>query len=870
MTPMAIQRPPRIPRRLLRWLNRGDAFLAMVGDFDEEFLEIGRTEGPAAARRWYWRQFARSLPGSLKENVMWRLDMAGSYVRLAVRNLLRQKALSTVNVLGLSIALACGLWIYLFIADELSYNRCHENAAQLYSIVNTDNFFPYTYRSIPSAVGPAAAEFFPEVERTARLALIRGAVRRGGLISQERVSLADPAFLEMFTFRLVRGDRRALADRDAIFLTRSSAAKYFGRDDPLGQSLTVAFDQGSKDFRVAGVLEDPPANSTVRFQFLVSILNSELILGSGVLDRWTGAIAETYVQLKSGADAAAVDARFPEFVGRYFARVIEDRKARGAWNKDGETITFWLQNIRDIHLQSRKVSGEPRANAAKSVVLGLIGLLLLAVAGINFSNLAAGRASRRAVEIAVRRVLGSDRKSLLRQFWGESIVTVAFSMALGLVLAGAFLPLFNSIAGKSFRPADLATPPIAGLVVGLMLGVGVLAGSYPALVLAGANPVRIFKGDRRIGGKNLFSRALLVFQFSIAALLVIATLVMSRQIRYIQDKDLGFNSRDLIVIDNQERDPAASAKAFRLFREEASTLAPVSSVGGCVFLFAEAPGEGTLQYKDKRLRFLFSSVSPGYFDTLGMTFLEGADFPSEPAGGPEPVIVNERFVRQAGIERPVGELIGTPGRSSRIIGVVKDYHFLPLQFEVGPVLHFLSQRVSTILVRTTPGGVPEALLSLEALWERLRPDKPFVYKFLDSLIADRYTDERRWNAIVRVSSVLVILITAMGLVGLTTVMTGRRVREVGVRRVLGATKASLCLRLSGDLLFYGLGANVLAWPVGYVVMRQWLNRYPYRTGLPAEAFVLAGVLSFLIIVATIGVLVFKTASVNPAETLRSE
>ena len=865
---MTSHQPPRILRCLLRMLNREDAFLAMIGDFDEEFQEIVRTEGSIVARRWYWRQFVRSLPGSLKENTFRRIDMIKNYILLAVRNILRQKALSAINIFGLSIALASGLWIYLFVADEISFNQFHENAESLYSIINTDHYFPYTYRFIPPAVGPAMEEFFPEVERSTRFAWIWSVIQHGAVLSQERLNLADPAFLEMFSFRVIRGDRLALADKNAVFLTRSIAAKYFGQEDPIGQSLTISFDQNKKDFRVAGILEDVPANSTIHFEILISTANADMFWGPDVLRQWTGNLTETYIQLRPGVNPVDIDVRFRDFVQRYFAQVIEERKAHGTWKQEGETISFWLQNIKDIHFHSQNIAGESRSSASKSIILGMIGFLLFLVAGINFTNLSAGRASRRTVEIAMRKVLGADRKSLIRQFWGESIVTVAFSMALGIILAGFFLPLFNSLSNKSFHQADLMTFPIAGIVVLLTVIIGVLVGSYPALILAGVNPVRIFKGERKIGGKSIFSRVLIVVQFSIGVLLLIATLTISRQIRFIQESDLGFNSRDLIVIDNQVRDPDASEKTYRLFREKASTLTSVKSVGGCVFVFAERPGQGTIQYQDKRIHYSFSEVSPGYFDTLGMIFLEGSDFKSDYPDRVNPVIVNERFIRLAGIENPLGETIGSANAPLQIVGVIDDYHYKSMHFEIEPALHFLSPRVSTILVRVAAGSAGRAIPALKVIWNQLHPDKPFIYKFLDSMISDQYTEERRWNAIIQISSTLVILITSMGLIGLTAIIVHRKIREVGIRRVLGASKTSLCVRLSGNFLFLGAVANLLAWPTGYVIIRQWLNRYPYRIGLPVEVFFIAGILSFLVILATIGALIFKTASKNPAETLR--
>lgn len=863
--------PPRIPRAVLRALNRGDVFLAMIGDFDEEFREIAASSGPAAARRWYRRQFFRSLPGSLKENILWRSDMLKNYFLLAVRNIRRQKALSAINILGLSIALACSLWIYLFVSHELSYDRFHENSDRIYSIINTDNYYPYTYRIAPRGVAPAMEEYFPDVEKAARFDRVHGVIQNGADLSKKDIHLADPAFFELFSFRIISGDRSALADKSAILLTRSAALSLFGQDNPLNRTLTVSSERNTKkDFRVAGVIEDPPANSTIRFEFLVSIDHADFFSGPDRLDLWTLASSvETFVRLRPGADPASIDARFPDFVRQYFAQEIEKRKSRGMWLKDGETITFRLQNIRDIYLHSQAVSDDaPRSSAAKSRILGLIGLVLLLVSSINFANLAAGRASRRSVEIAIRRTLGADRRGLLRQFWGESVVTVAFSMLAGLVLAVLFLPLFNLLSGKGFRPADMATFPVAGIILLLTLMIGLLAGSYPALIMAGAQPTRIFRGDRKIGGKNVISKFLIVFQFAAAVLLLISTLTMSRQIRFIQEKDLGYDTRDLLVIDNQDRDPVTSQQSYRLFREKASALASVKAVGGCEMFFADVWGEGTWTYNGRPIHCNFSRSSPGYFGTLGIPFKEGADFRDRYPEGVTPIIVNERFVRIAGIENPIGEVINETGTPLEIVGVVKDYHYMSLHSDIPPVMHFLASRTSAIMVRIAPGSSGGTIAALQGLWKELRPDKPFIYKFTDTLISDGYKEDRRWNAIVRVSALLVILINCMGLVGLTSAIVGRRVKEVGVRRVLGATKSSLCLNLSKSFLILGAAANLLAWPVGFLVMRRWLNQFPFRTALPIDAFLIAGLLSFAVILATIGFLIHKTASANPAETLR--
>jgi len=847
-----------------------DQKFSSTGDLAEFYAYLSDTSGRTKANIWYLSQILSSVWPYLKFAILWRFAMLRNYFYIALRNIKKQKVFSAIKIMGLSMAIAFGIWVYLFVKHELSYNRFHKNADSIYSVINTDNYYPYTYRHIPIAAGPALKEYFPEIERSVRISRENPVVRYENILFREICHLTDKDFFQLFSFPLLRGDKlRVLESEDSIVLTRSTAVKYFPNLDAIGKTLTLTFGQKKKDFSVTGIAEDPLPNSTIAFGMLIRIENLAFSRDKEALQSWTWPRSETYVQLKEGAGSSSIDARFPSFVSQYFSKIIEERKARGAWNEKGETITFWLQNIKDIYLHSQDITGDQGSHIKKSYILAGIGLLVLLIACINFTNLSLGKAFTRSNEIGMRKILGAGKKNIVRQFLGESIVILSLSMALGVVLAASLLPLFNRLAAKSLSLSGVLTLPNLLIFIGAAIVVGVLAGFYPGLILSNMEAAKIIKGHMMLSRKNHLTRILIVVQFSASVFLIISTLTMAKQMKFINTKDLGYQKEGVVIVETLEREEEAE-RIFNLFKQKTESLASVRKISGCSFPIGGPQGEGTLRFNDKKLKFRFSHVSHNYFATMGIKFVAGGDFPQTIPSDANPVVVNELFVKSFAIDDPIGTKLSSSPRPEQIVGVVEDYHYSDLHHEKEPVIHLYSPRPFNILLRVSPENIARTIEDLRRIWEEIQADKPFIYSFQDQLLENQYREEKRWNAIVLSSAVFVVLITCMGLVGITTIITNRRIKEIGIRRVLGASITKISRSLCGDFVLLVTISNCITWPLSFYFMNLWLKNYAYRTHMDIGIFLLAGALSFVFSLGTIGFLVYKAASSNPVECLRYE
>jgi len=865
-----IQRPPHIFQWIMARMKDYDQKFSSTGDLAEFFAYLSDASGRTKANIWYLSQILSSVLPYLKFSLLWRCAMLRNYFYIALRNIKKQKVFSVIKILGLSLALAFCIWIYLFVKHEISYNRFHENADSIFSVINTDHYYPYTYRNMPIAAGPALKEYFPEIERSVRISREHAVVRYENILFLEDCRLADKDFFELFSFRLLQGDKsRVLESEDAIVLTRSTAVKYFPDLNAIGKTLTLTFGQKTKDFSVTGIAEDPSPNSTIVFDMMIRIENLAFSRDAEALQSWTWPRSKTYIQLKKGAGSASIEARFPSFVSQYFSTVIEERKARGTWNEKGETMTFWLQNIKDIYLHSQDITGEQGSHINKSYILAGIGLLVLLIACINFTNLSLGKVFTRAGEIGMRKILGAEKKNIVRQFLSESIVILFLSMVAGVVLAVCLLPLFNRLAAKSLSVSGVLTLPNLLIFTGAAVVVGVLAGFYPGLILSNTEAAKIIKGHMKLGGKNHLTRILIVVQFSASVFLIITTLTMAKQIKFINTKDLGYQKEGVVIVETLEREEEAE-RIFNLFKQKTESLASVRQISGCSFPIGGPQGEGTLQYNDKKLKFRFSHLSHGYFATMGMKFIAGGDFPQTIPSDTNPVVVNELFVKSFAIDDPIGTKLSSSARPEQIVGVVEDYHYSDLHHEKEPVIHFYSPGPFNILLRISPENINRTIEDLRRIWKDIQIDKPFIYSFQDQLFENQYKEEKRWNAIVLSSAIFVLLITCMGLVGITTIITNRRIKEIGIRRVLGASIMKISHSLCADFVILAAISNLITWPLGFYFMNLWLKNYAYRTKMDIGIFLLAGLLSVMFSLGTIGFLVYKAASSNPVDCLRYE
>ena len=864
------QQPARILQWILARMKDYDRKFSSTGDLAEFYAHLSGTSGRTKANVWYLLQILSSVPPYIKFALLWRLAMLRNYFYIALRNIKKQKAFSVIKILGLSMALAFGIWVYLFVSHELSYNRFHENAESIYSVINTDHYYPFTYRHIPVGIGPVLKEYFPEIEKSVRISRENPVVRYENNMFREVCHLTDGDFFELFSFRLLQGDKsRVLQSEDAIVLTRSAAVKYFPDLDAIGKTLTLTFGQKTKDFVVTGIAEDPPPNSTIAFDMLIRIENLNFSRGQNVLQNLEGPGSETYIRLKEGVTAASIDARFPSFVNQYFNKIIEERKARKTWLEKGETITFWLQNIKDIYLHSQNITGGQGSHIRKSYILAGIGLLVLLIACINFTNLSLGKAFTRTNEIGVRKILGAEKKNIVRQFLGESIIILSLSMVLGVFLAASFLPLFNRLAAKNLSASEMLTLSHLLILAGIAVVVGVIAGFYPGIALSKTEAARIIKGHMKLGGKNHLTRILIVVQFCAAVFLIISTLTMAKQIKYINAKDLGFQKEGVVIVETLERAEEAE-RIFKLFKQKAENLSSVRQISSCAFPLGGPQGEGTLRFNGIKLKFQFSHVSHDYFATMGIKFIAGEDFPDPIPSDFNPVVVNEMLVKSFEIDDPIGTKFGSSARSAQIVGVVEDYHYSDLHHQIGPVIHMYSPAPFNILLRVSPENIARTIGDLQRIWKEIQIEKPFIYSFQDQLLENQYRDEKRWNAIVLSSAVFVVLITCMGLVGITTITTNRRIKEIGIRRVLGASVAKIARSLCGDFVILAAIGNIITWPLGYFFMNLWLENFAFRTDLDIGIFLLAGLLSFVFSLGTIGFLVYKAATSNPVDCLRYE
>jgi putative ABC transport system permease protein len=759
----------------------------------------------------------------------------------------------------------------MFIKEEFSFDRFHKNGDAIYSVVKTDHHFNIMRRYIEVNTGPDIKEFFPEIEYSVRFTPYNVIVRREESLFQELCHFADKDFFKMFSFGLIRGDgENALASLGNVVLTDSLARKYFGREDPVGKILTISFGEIEDDYMVSGVAEDVPSHSSLQFKMLMNIKELNKVYGPDELTNRNWSLANTFIQLKKGVSPRVLEARLPAFFEQNFSPLIEDRKKRGSWNKQGPTITLWLQNIEDIYMHSQGIEGQKESQVSRSYILGGIGLLILFIACINFTNLAIGRASTRTGEIGVRKILGAGRKDLIRQFWGESFLIVFLSMTIALISGLLLLPLFNRLADKNFLEKDVLTIPNLALFGVAVVFIAMLAGLYPGLVLSRIQPARIMRGAFKIGGRSLLTRFLIVVQFSAAIFLVISTLTLSKQVRYILNKDMGYDREGVVVINTFERrNYDVNAHIFDVFETEAQSLPFIKSVSGCVFPLSAEMGHGKLTFNEKRLDFSFTSVHYNFFDTMGIKFVSGTDFPRQLSDEVEPLIVNESFVKAYEIENPIGTWLNP---ETQIIGVVEDFHFWTLKEKIRPTIIELSRRSGprNLLVRIDMSDVSRALAGLEGIWKKVQPNKPFDFTFEDDIFQEKYAEEKRWKGIVLYSSLFSILISCMGLIGIMTLVTSRRIKEIGIRRVLGAPITKICILLTRKHLFLVAVSNLIAWPLGYYFMSKWLGSYAYRTTIDAEIFLLAGLLTLIVSTATIGAQVFRAASANPVDSLRYE
>lgn len=815
--------------------------------------------------------------------------MLQNYFKIAVRNLRNHQAYTIINVSGLAVGMACCLLIFMLVRHEWSYDRFHEHTDRIYrtTIPYTapDGTVNYQNMMFPDFT-PLLAESFPAIEHATRFVQGSQDIQVGNEFFQQTMVEVDPPFFQIFSFPLLAGDPiTALRDPSGMVITEEVAEAFFGVEagryaEALGQTVSISRNDVVHDFTITGVAETPPKNSSLQFEVAISFENYEEIYLGG--NNWGGRTS-TYILLKPEEDPAAFEEALQPFVATQFADYQEALRANEMLAEGDGVFQMRLQPLREMHLEPEVWM--PYETAAHdplySYILGGIGLLVLLIACINFMTLSVGRSTRRAREVGMRKVLGAQRSQLMRQFWGEAFILTAVSLLLGTILALLALPLFNDLTGKELTLAALNGLEIAGAVLVLLLVVGLIAGGYPAALLSRFQPVEVLKGTVLAGGKNRLTRSLVVLQYTISIGLIVCTLVMARQLNYMLDKDLGYEDDLVMVVNTGQVSRSEAPMVLERFKDKLLPYEQVEQIARAGYSFTRGSDRNTWTDADGATRSAYNfGVGFEYIDLMEMEVVEGRNFsPAFTTDSTQSVLVNEALVREFGLESPVGtKLTGWLDfiyeESPTIIGVVKDFNYRSLREEVQPAVMNMHpdyyNYMGAILLKIRPGTIDETVALVEQTWAESMPGKPFNYSFLDEDLAAQYDSERRWSNIVTYSSFLAILIACLGLFGLATLQVARRTREIGIRKVLGASVPSVVQLVAREFLVLVAVAAVLAWPLAYIGMQRWLDDFAYRIGIGPGAFLWATFGALAIALATIAYHAIRAALADPVRALRHQ
>ncbi|MCP4726760.1 MAG: FtsX-like permease family protein [bacterium] len=850
---------PRLAAWLIERILPGYDRMSLHGDFDEMYFEKLKEKGVFKAKIWLWSQIFRSTPKFLKKSFYWSAVMFKNYLKVAFRNLIRQKYYSVINIAGLAIGMSVCFLILLWVQDELNFDNFHKNKDNIYRMVIKDRNGSGDWGAVSSLpLGPTLKEELPEVKYSTTITF------PGRLMfSYEEKSFyvsdgifADPDFFRMFSFEFIYGDpEKAFEGPRSLVITRETSEKFFGNENPVGKTLQV---NTRASYTITGVLENIPLNSHLRFNFIRPFA---LLEQFGVdRSRWDDVSYFTYIQLDGDHNIAELESKIDKIVMTH--------------NPDDNNQCF-LQKLKDIHL-SNKYSYEIAVTGDVKYVyiFSTAALFILIIACINFINLSTARSGKRAKEVGLRKVVGAGRNEIIKQFFGESVLYTLIAFGVTLIFIKISLTGFNSLTGKSFDPGILNASGLVLKLFGIAIITGIISGSYPALLLSSYKPISVFKGeivhDRK--GGSLFRKIMVITQFSLSIILIVGTLIIYEQIDFIRNKDLGIEKDQLVYFSLQGDMRSRPAAAKERLTQNSNILNATVIDNLPVALGSGTDGtdwEGKSDDKSFQVQARF--VDHDMLNTFGLEMIEGRffskDFPSDSISS---FVLNESAVRGMKMDSPVGKRFSAFGVEGRIIGVVNDFHFTSLHKKIPPLFMLLGRRASYMCLRIKPDNIPETIDQIESVWKDFAGGFPFEYGFLDERIDTMYRSEERIGNIFRYFTFLAIFISCLGLFGLTSYMAESRTKEIGVRKVLGASVRNISMSLSKEFFYWIIAANIVAWPLSYVIMNTWLQGFAYRIEIGWEVFIFAGVLALVITIATTAFQIIKAAVANPVRSLRYE
>ncbi|MBX2870573.1 MAG: ABC transporter permease [Saprospiraceae bacterium] len=858
--------PPRLAKWLLnRWLGEAQAE-EFLGDLEEIYQDRYSTSGKLHANSMYWLDTLHLLLGftSFKRNKTHRPIMFKHNLLLSWRILQRDKAFSFINISGLTLGMLVALFIVFWIRDEWSYDKFHENGDRIYSVFRHSKFTDQTYtgNAVPYPLMQALEADYPEVEEMALIRQRQAVVlQENDIIGRASGYYANADFFSLFSWPLLAGETAGLLqDPYSIVISASVAEKYYGsnwkaNNRAVGQSILVNND---KEYTVTGVFADVPRHSSLQFDFVVPI--KTYISHTAGIENWDNSNFQLYVHLREDADAKLINEKI---------KLLQNEHI------EGFTSEIFLHPLADLHLKASFENGQPVLSQMSYYIriFSLVAFFILLIAGINFINLTIAKAMGRAKEIGIRKAIGAGRMSIVSQFTSHSLLLVSISFAFAILLFFLALPLFNTLTGKQviIQLMD-ATTILSFASIGL-LSVAITS-LYPAIFLSSLQAVQVLKGSFRLSDRGLFARkSMVVFQFAISVLLIVGTLTVYQQIRYIQSKNLGLDRENVIYthLNPQLRERLPSLKEELLRKPgikwvSSSSQSPLDVTSGT----HSYAWPGLSEAGKKEISTL--SVDYDFLEVMDMKLQQGRNF--DTAFGTDSInyLVNEEFQQYMGVDDPIGKRIEMWGRESgTIVGVVEDFHMSSLHHKIEPLIILLRpQDTYRLFVRTQAGKTKEAIASLAEMYEEFSPNIPFDYQFLDEQFQASYQRELVVGHLAVALTALAVLIACLGLLGLTTFTAHQRLKEISIRKTLGANMAHILFLLTKDFILLVAWALVVALPLSYLLMRQWLNNFAYHINIKPGIFLLAAVGLILITLLTISWQTLKVAVVNPANTLRSE
>lgn len=859
--------PPQHLIRFLRWFCREDFIEEIEGDLIELFeIQFEQASHRANWTFFWWviRYFRPEFIKAIQPSTFMNTALVKHNVIISYRGFIRNKTTFFINLVGLSTGLACILLIYLWVADEIAVDHFHENDAQLYQLMQHFEF-PHgieTWEYATMLAAEAMKQEFPEVLE-ATYTSNRFFVPKGLLSHQENTKIssgifATPNFFEMFSYPLVRGDeQQALADKSNILLSESLANTLFGTtDDLLGKMIRWQTEYFDTTFQISGILQDVPASSTQQFDVIVHY--DWLISNDEHAASWNGTYAEVFLLLDKHTDVQAFNAK----IGNY----LEVKTQSPTW----EPSTQFVRQYSQGYLYGSYENGKPAGGRILYVRLfSLIAFVILLIACINFINLSTAQASTKMKQVGVKKAIGASRRALIGQFLSESMLIVILSVVVAGGLAYLLLPAFNAWLGKSlslsWEPSHLLT------LLGIIICTGLLSGSYPAFYLSAFRPIDILKGIRKTyRGETTIRKALVIFQFVLSIMFIVGVCVIQQQIRYTQDKYLGYNRDQIICFqrESHEDDPA-------IFLTELEKVPGVARASNMVWTILDGSDNGggySWTGAEDEKQFLFQSPKIGYdvIETLQMEVIMGRSFSKAHQDDFTKIILNEKAVQMMGLENPIGKALDFGETTREIIGVVKDFHYGSIHAPIEPLILRFRNFGTDIMVRIQAGTERTTIKEIEKIFQVFHPNVPFRYSFLDEDYQALYESEQRIASLALYSACLAILISCLGLFGLATFTAERRRKEIGIRKVLGASEWSIVRLLSGGFSKMVLLAILIAVPISYLMAQRWLESFAYKIGLEWWFFALAAVLALLIAWLTVSVQTFRAAQANPIEGLRRE